>query len=403
MTTQNIMHVDKLGNPDIEELTSTGELSGLEVERPDPSIHSPFDPNLIDVVTQPYTIDLLLSRLEEEDKEERALDLQPDFQRRSGLWNDIKQSQLIESLLLKIPLPSLYVSEDKEGVFSVVDGLQRLSTIARFVNYKLLTHINPNIKPLRLQGLESLVEFEGHFFEKLPKSLQRRIKETQLTVHVIRPETPDDVRFNIFARINQGGLPLTAQEIRNATIRGNARKVLRVFAESEEFLKATERKIKTERMGDYELVLRFIALYEHNFREERPDNLDRFLNATMRKVNSWDVEREAIVFEHFKKAMINAPLIFGKHRFRKYYGEEYSRSPINRGLFEAQAVVLAKMSSSELAILATKKSSVMIKLKEALKYDTPLYKALLYATGKSEATKTRVKEIARICKEALND
>jgi hypothetical protein len=400
MATQKLVHEDENNSKIVEELTSSGEFSGLEIEKPDPTIHSPFDPNLIDVVTQPYTVDLLLSRLE---KEDRALDLQPDFQRRSGLWNNVRQSQLIESLLLKIPLPSLYVSEDKEGVFSVVDGLQRLSSIARFVDYKLLTDINPDIKPLILEGLESLREFEGFSFDKLPKALQRRIKETQLTVHVIRPETPDDVRFNIFARINQGGLPLTAQEIRNATIRGNARKVLKKFAESKQFLQATDYKIKTERMGDFELVLRFIALCEQNDSEERPDNLDEFLNMAMRKINSWSEDHEKAMFTQFKKAMINAEFVFGKHRFRKYYGENHARAPINRGLFEAQSVVLAKMSNQNLEKLAERKSIVMSKLKESMKYDTPLYKALLYATGKSEATKTRVKEITRICKEVLDD
>jgi len=89
----------------LEELTSTGEGSGLEAEHAAPTIRSPFDPEQIDVVTQPYTIDLLLSRLDDD-----ALNLSPDFQRRANLWTDTTQSQLIESLLLKIPLPSLYIS-----------------------------------------------------------------------------------------------------------------------------------------------------------------------------------------------------------------------------------------------------------------------------------------------------
>lgn len=190
----------------LEELTSTGEGSGLEAERVETTIHTPFDPDEIDVITQPYTVDLLLSRLEDD-----ALNLSPDFQRRANLWNDTRQSQLIESLLLKIPLPSLYVAEDPDGAFSVVDGLQRLSAISRFVDVKLLANkLKLKINPLALEGLESLKEFDACLFQDLPKPLQRRIRETQLTVHVIRAGTPNTVKFNIFARISQGGLPLTA-------------------------------------------------------------------------------------------------------------------------------------------------------------------------------------------------
>jgi hypothetical protein len=388
------------GNGALEELTSTGEGAGLEVEPLEPTIHTPFDPDQIDVVTQPYTIDLLLSRLEDD-----ALNLSPDFQRRANLWTDTVQSQLIESILLKIPLPSLYVSEDSDGTFSVVDGLQRLSAITRFVNVTLLTaKIKIRVTPLLLQGLESLKEFDGYAFSALPRPLQRRIRETQLTVHVIRAGTPHEVKFNIFARINQGGLPLTAQEIRNALYPGPARDWLRHLAEDESFLKATEHKIKTERMGDIELVLRFVSLFDLPLGKGRSDTktLDDFLNETMARLNTWDDPRWEVVSGTFRKAMQAARKVFGRHAFRKVWDTHGWRSPINRGLFEAESVALARLSDDQMEALASHKEEVIGKLIHALKTDSVFSNALLYGTGSAQASNTRLKTVTAIFEEILN-
>lgn len=262
-----------------EELTSDSQPSGLEAEReesPEGAIRAPFDPSTIDVITQVRTVDLLLARLREGE-----LDLSPDFQRRANIWDENRKSSLIESMLLRIPIPSLYVSEDKEGNYTVVDGLQRLCAIAHFVDTTALNKaVKAKLNPLRLTGLQSF-DFKNKPFAELPRPLQRRINETELTLHVIRASTPGDVKFNIFSRINQGGLPLTAQEIRNAIFKGDWRKKVREFAESKAFATATEHKINGERMQDMELVLRFIAHY--TFQKDRPDdqNLDEFLNETV--------------------------------------------------------------------------------------------------------------------------
>jgi len=287
----------------LQELTSDGEASGLEAEKAEGVIHAPFDPEEIDVITQARTVALLLTRLQEGE-----LDLSPEFQRRSNVWDQERKSALIESMLLRIPIPSLYVSEDKEGNYTVVDGLQRLCAISHFVDVAALNKAaKVRLDPLRLRSLESLSEYDGKTFAEIPRPLQRRINETELTLHIIRASTPPNVKFNIFSRINQGGLPLTAQEIRNAIYPGEWRRRVRELAEGELFIKATEGKIKRERMQDIELVLRFVAHYTLPPNEKRADdqNLDDFLNDTVEKRStSWGNDKWQEIESAFAREVV---------------------------------------------------------------------------------------------------
>src|SRR5882724_7839013 len=148
----------------------------------------PFDPDQIEVTTKTMTIDLILARIGS-----GAINLQPDFQRKWGIWSLRRQSRLIESLLLRIPLPTFYAAEDGDENWEVVDGVQRLSTVARFVEPSLLQEEGG----FELEGLEYLHEFEGKRYEGLTPRLRRRLRETELVVHLIRHGTPLDVKFNI--------------------------------------------------------------------------------------------------------------------------------------------------------------------------------------------------------------
>lgn len=391
-----------LESPILEELTSDGQGSGLEPEVSDQqegAIKAPFDPSKIDVITQSRTVDLLLSRLREDE-----LDLSPDFQRRANIWDDRRKSSLIESMLLRIPIPSLYVSEDAAGNYTVVDGLQRLCAISHFVEVAALNKAaKTTLNPLRLVKLQSsLKEYINKSFDELPRPLQRRIKETELTLHVIRASTPPDVKFNIFSRINQGGLPLTAQEIRNAIHPGAWRARVRQLAESSQFRAATDHRIKGERMEDIELALRFVSQYTFE-PKKRPDdqNLDEFLNETVEKrAPAWNEDKWADIANAFYRALEAAPRVFGKFAFRKYFGPGQQRSPINRGLFETETVLLAQRDQAELAILAERQDKVLEKL-AALMEAGEFSRALLYATGRGSSSNTRLALLSKAFDEVL--
>jgi hypothetical protein len=198
-----------------------------EIEEEDTSaeqITRPFDPNLIRVKLWTPTVDLVMKRLAANE-----IDLAPDFQRAAGIWKDRAQSQLIESLLIRIPLPTFYFDGSNEDQLIVVDGIQRLTALKRF----LLD------KELRLSGLEYLTELEGKNVAQLPRPLVRRLDETMLTVYLIEKGTPEKAKLNIFKRLNTGGEPLTAQEIRHAMNPGLVREYLKQLAATPSFVEAT--------------------------------------------------------------------------------------------------------------------------------------------------------------------
>ena len=296
----------------------------------------PFDPEHIDVQTKTPTVSLMLDRLRR-----GSLDLQPDFQRLSGLWTQRNQSRLIESLLLRIPLPSFYAAVDADDSWAMVDGVQRMTAIARFIEPSALGEA-----PLTLRGLEYLKMFEGVSFANLPGKLQTRLLESEIVLHVIRPGTPDPVKFNIFARINTGGLPLTSQEIRHALIPGKCRELLATLAMSPEFKIATAKSINQRRMMDREMILRFIAFSLSDPMAFNETDFDSFLRQTMRKINSLDTVAITNLEMSFYAAMESSYAIFGSQAFRRRESSD-RRSSINKALFEAIAVNLANLTRED--------------------------------------------------------
>lgn len=342
----------------VEELDSLGLRTGVEIEEdPDAregvsgeSIRTPFDPEKIDVVTRNTTVDLLLSRVRS-----GRIDLQPDFQRRAGIWKASNKSRLIESLLLRIPLPTFYAAEGDDEVWAMVDGIQRLTSIVEFIEPKSI-----GAQPLRLCNLEYLgAEYNDAAFADLPGRLQTRLRETELIVHLIRRGTPDEVKFNIFARINTGGLPLSRQELRHALIPGQARDILRDWAGSEVFRQATGNSVRSERMADREMVLRFIAFQLTDPYRYGEEDFDAFLRSSMKRLSALSRTETEVLRARFERSMVAAAEIFGVHAFRKRNraGGEW-KHPINKALFESVAGNLAAVSDEELQLLVQRRKIV---------------------------------------------
>nr|WP_274383348.1 DUF262 domain-containing protein [Cupriavidus gilardii] len=346
------------------------------------------------------TISSLEDRLENDE-----LDLTPDFQRQANVWDSKRKARLIESILLKIPLPSFYFSEDSDGGYAVVDGLQRLCSVFHFKNVTLLnSSTGAKLAPLRLRGLQYLKELEGLTFAELDRKFQRRITELEITANIIRANTPSAVKFNVFARLNQGGMPLNAQEIRNAIFPGEWRNELRSLAESKEFVLATDGTVRTNRQQDMELVLRYVALWQIGTPYRRPGNqtLDEFLNSTVEQVLArWSADKWREAKAAFFHAIDATCRVRGKHAFRKSVGAQ-QRKPINRGLFEAELIVFGSLNHNDLAKSVQVAKTVEQLFAKALSHNEVFVKSLQLGTGSAESSNARIAALTALVEEAIH-
>ncbi len=317
-------------------------------------ITEPFNPKDVDIVSQTMVVSNVVDQL----KYGEIL-LEPDFQRHPDLWNPTQQSRLIESLIIRIPLPTFYFDSTDDDKLIVVDGLQRLYAIKRF----MVLNIDDKER-LALTNLEYLKEYEGKKFEELPPIIQRRINTQALSTYIIRPGTPDKVRTSIFTRINTGGLTLEPAEIKNSVYRGQAANLLKELAHSEEFVIATRNKIDPKRMLDCEFVNRFMAFYLLGT-EQYSGNLEDYLNDVMIRLQKESKATIEACRRDFLKAMKYSVRIWEKIAFRKinangYYGQ------INKPLYDAITVNLAKLSTQECEKLLRRKDELLEKYKELL-------------------------------------
>src|SRR5436190_10165974 len=198
-------------------------------------------------------------------------------------------------------------------------------------------------KTLKLTELEFLTNFQGKRYNDLPRPYQRRIIETQVTVYLIEKGTPSEVKFNIFKRINTGGLPLSAQEVRHALNQRKATEVLARRADSKEFKRAIDYSIRDDRMADRECVLRFCAFTITPYTQYKSKEFDSFLNDRMIDMNKMSDQELEKLERRFTRAMVAAFDIFGVDAFRKRYSRGAARYPINKALFESWSVNLSQL------------------------------------------------------------
>lgn len=356
---------------------------GLEEERPLANIAElpeiidrPFDPLQIKISRRVVPVGLIVNRIEYGE-----IELAPDFQRRARIWDIVRKSKLIESILLRIPLPVFYVAADETENWRVVDGLQRLTTIYDFVH-------TDTEHSFVLRGLEYLRPYEGASYDKLPRSIKRRIDETELNINVIESGTPDEVMFNVFKRINTGGITLNGQEIRHALNPGPARSFLTSLADSQEFITATSGSVSDQRMGARELALRFIAFTLTKYIEYSEGDLDGFLNDAMKKLNRLTDEERGSLANDFKRGMLRAHKLFGSDAFRKRFTVDAYRTPINRALFEAWSVPLSRLDEREFAKLESNAERIRDNFRQKLNESSAFLASISVSTG----SKARVVE-----------
>ncbi len=374
---------------EFEEENLDGEKQGVEKEKMEKDsdsekIDKPFDPTKIKIDTKEPSIDLIINRIERNE-----IDLNPDFQRNPHIWDHKHKSRLIESLLLRIPLPVFYMAADKNDNWQVVDGLQRLGVLKDFILGKNFS----------LRGLEYLNKYNNKSYDELPRPMQRRINETQLSCHVIDPGTPPEVMYNVFKRINTGGKPLSPQEIRHALYPGQARDLINKLAASKEFKMATDNSVSSKRMADRECALRFVAFYSQGL-DTYNGNLDGFLINAMKIFNE-NNNHHATLHRDFRQAMKLSRDIFGKEAFRKpRRSVERSRSPINKPLFESWSVNLAHVPDAHCAILIDRKEDILQNFESLIKNEE-FFESISVGTQTINQVQTRFGRIKELIEGTL--
>lgn len=336
-------------------------------------LEKPFNPAYINIKTLTPSLDTLIERMAQ-DPPEIVLDTESYFQRHANLWTDDKKSRLIESILIRFPLPAFYFDGSNDKKWLVVDGLQRLSSIRHFVLDKQ--------NPLRLTGLEFLTQLDGKTYDELDRDLKRLIRETQVVVYIINPGTPADVKFNIFKRINTGGLVLTPQEIRHALFQGTPSKFIAELAEMEAFKAATTYSIKSHRMLDRDFANRFLAFYVFPYDQYQPD-LDTFMSKAMARTANMSEEQRAKIKQDFARSMVLNQKVFGENAFRKIPERNERRKPLNKALFEVFSVLFAQLDEIRQARLLKRKREFVREFKHLLYQDEEnrFFWAVSSATG----------------------
>jgi type II secretory pathway component GspD/PulD (secretin) len=273
----------------------------------------------------------------------------------------------------------------------VVDGLQRISSIKNFTIDK----------KLKLQNLEFLTQFNDYTYDDLPRDLQRRIEESEITVYVINPGTPNDVKYNIFKRINTGGLVLEPQEIRHALNQGTPARFIAELARMEEFKIATNYRIYPHRMMDREFVTRFVAFYINDYNDYKPD-LDSFMNKSMADIKDLSEDERIDIKYNFRESMKLAKEIFTQWTFRKVYYTNERRKPINKALYEAWSVCLAKLSDNERDILRVHKDVLFSKFLSLMNSDTRFNDSITSSTSDKSRIVYRFTAIKNLIASTIN-
>jgi hypothetical protein len=345
-----------------EEVGASGAPAGVEFEATH-KITEPFDPASISIDSRVVPMDTLLRRLRQ-----GSIKLAPTFQR-NYVWDSIRQSRLIESLMLRIPLPMFYVASNSDGTWDVVDGLQRLTTIRNFI-----LGDDKGASGITSFPLIELEFWGDHFNNRYFKDIEgdpanskiiNNILETEMRFTVINPGTPEEVKRNIFKRINTGGMPLTLQEIRHALYQGEATRLLQDLVDSPSFQRAIDHSIDDSRMAGRELALRFLAFHIIGPTHFNGD-MDTFLSNAMRVINLMqDISSKDLIhifkenpvptllpdnpdrLRHLFFLSMNRCLeFFGGHAFRKGTSGQ-RRTPVNKALFEVWSTTFAALDEPQ--------------------------------------------------------
>lgn len=348
------------------------------------SFKAPFDPSKIKMISKVQSIHSLMARVEHKEI------VTPSYQRDS-VWDKGAKSRLIESLIVKIPIPVFYMDATDDEQWKIVDGLQRITALKEFFLDKTL----------KLSGLEYITELNGYNWEQLPRSFQRRIEETDITIILINPGTPEDVKYNIFKRINTGGLPLSDQEIRHALNDGKSSPTLRELVKELDFESTwVKGDVDNKRMEFNELVLRAFSVWFLSEKTIYELSIDEYLTEGMKAINETNQDLLELKKSDFINAYRTVESIFGDFAFRKVKVNDTKKLAVNKNVYEMWMFSLKGFSFDERQVLINKRETVNKMFAELLGGKTFGYAV---SSRKGDTMKYRNNLLKEKLEEILND
>lgn len=284
-----------------------------------------------------------------------AIDISPKYQRRER-WDNVKESELIESFLLNIPVPPIYLAEDEYGTYSVIDGKQRVTAINRFLKDELT-----------LGKLKKFTDLEGLTFTRLPSTLANALRiRPYLRVVTLLRQSDSDLKYEVFLRLNKAGVALNSQEIRNVAFRGKLNELLITLSREPYFssqLKAIPTSKIYREMIDVQYVLRFFTVCE--YWKDFPGNMDKAMDAYMLQHYKDSATRVKAARDSFLSSLAFCQTVWGNRGFTN----PKSNSRVLQGFYDVQMVCYSLLSKAEQKRALKNPIAVRKKLTDLLKAD----------------------------------
>ena len=319
--------------------------------------------------------------------------LNPEYQR-NYVWDNKRASLLVESIILNVPIPVIYVNQEDDDSWTVIDGLQRLNTLRRFFE-----------RDFKLRGLEILDDLNGNDIKSLNPKAARILRNGLLRVIVISNDSHPDIKYDIFMRLNQGAVKLNQQELRNCLYRGEFNEMLKAIRSNEKFMKMLNLEKPHKRMMDCELVLRFLAFSQHWSPEKDEIEayngrmklfLNRFMSAQS-KINDAKLQYYEDLFNNTADKVFD---VFGEKAFRRINKEGEYESPLNRAIMDCLMLSFSKFDRS---ILIEKKNKIVDILKTLVVVDDDFRGSVMRGTSDKKIVEFRLKRWYNELKDIVNE
>ena len=310
-----------------------------------------------------------------------VIDLSPKYQRRER-WEPERQSQLIESFLLNVPVPPIYLAEETYGVYSIIDGKQRITSISEYMNDRF-----------SLKGLEAFPQINGLKFSQLPKSLQGALRiRPYIRVITLLKQSHPQLKYEVFMRLNRGGIQLNNQEIRNVAFRGSLNDAIYKCAEHP-LLKAAlkidgPQSSAFKQMTDAEFVLRFFTL--HGIWENFSGSLLRSMDDFMIENQYLNGKRLDSLVKTFDTAIRRTDKLWGEIAFQRWDGSKWRQQAL-AGMFDAQMIAASKLTALQVDAVASRKKD-LLRLTKKLFDSNNFQESVRLGTNTPARLKLRIEE-----------